>query len=58
MQFSTSEVEKLQAQLKEIDESRVDGKFLVPDGSVAAGSDQVSETLKRCLLWSEIVLER
>lgn len=56
--FSTSEVEKLQAQLKEIDELRVDGKFLTAQGNVAAGSDEVSETLRRCLAWSEIVLER
>ncbi|KAK3942236.1 hypothetical protein QBC46DRAFT_380367 [Diplogelasinospora grovesii] len=56
--FSTSEVQKLQAQLKEIDESRVDGKFVGPDGKPLAGSDAESELLKRCLLWSDIVLER
>jgi hypothetical protein len=56
--FSASEVEKLRAQAREIDEKRVDGKFLTPDGNVAAGSDEVSETLRRCLAWSDIVLER
>jgi hypothetical protein len=57
-QFSTTEVQKLQAQLKEIDESRVDGKFLGPDGSPAAGGDEVADLLERCLQWSDIVLER
>jgi hypothetical protein len=51
-------VEKLQAQLKEIDESRVDGKFLNASGQPAAGSDEVSDLLRKCLLWSDIVLER
>jgi hypothetical protein len=51
-------VTKLQNQLKEIDAKRVDGKFLTADGQVAAGSDEVSEHLERCLMWSEIVLER
>ncbi|PQE10224.1 hypothetical protein CJF32_00000736 [Rutstroemia sp. NJR-2017a WRK4] len=56
--FSSTEVTKLQNQLKEIDAKRVDGKFLTADGQVAAGSDEVSEHLERCLMWSEIVLER
>ncbi|KAK1770888.1 hypothetical protein QBC33DRAFT_220553 [Phialemonium atrogriseum] len=56
--FSTSEVEKYRDQLKEIDDSRVEGKFLGPDGNAARGSDEVSELLQRCLRWSEIVLER
>ncbi|PQE03714.1 hypothetical protein CJF30_00006428 [Rutstroemia sp. NJR-2017a BBW] len=46
------------AKLKEIDAKRVDGKFLTADGQVAAGSDEVSEHLERCLMWSEVVLER
>jgi len=57
-QFSAIEVQKLQAQLKEIDEQRKDGKFLKADGSVAEGSDEVSDLLWRCLRWAEIVLER
>lgn len=57
-QFSTSEVEKLQAQIKEIDEMRKDGKFVSEDGSAVPGSDEVSELLGRCLLWSQIVLDR
>ncbi|OIW23466.1 hypothetical protein CONLIGDRAFT_128597 [Coniochaeta ligniaria NRRL 30616] len=56
--FSSTEVQKLQAQLKEIDEQRKDGKFVSEDGSVLAGSDEVADLLQRCLLWSEIVLDR
>ncbi|KAK0708791.1 hypothetical protein B0T21DRAFT_298364 [Apiosordaria backusii] len=56
--FATSEVQKLQAKLKEIDESRVDGKFVDEEGNVLRGSDQVSTLLARCLRWSDIVLER
>ena len=57
-QFPETEVRKLNAQLKDIDASRVDGNFLTESGKVASGSDQVSETLRRCLLWGEIVLEK
>lgn len=56
--FHAHEVEKLQAQLKEIDAQRQDGKFVTADGQVVKGSDQVSELLVRCLEWSQIVLER
>ncbi|KAL2278952.1 hypothetical protein FJTKL_14101 [Diaporthe vaccinii] len=56
--FNTSEVKKLQAQLKEIDTQRQDGKFLTADGQVAKGSNVVSELLNRVLMWSDIVLER
>lgn len=56
--FSTSEVQKLQAQLKEIDASRVDGKFVNVEGKVLQGSDEVADLLRRCLLWSDIVLDR
>ncbi|KAJ9130407.1 DUF2408 domain-containing protein [Coniochaeta hoffmannii] len=56
--FSSTEVQKLQAQLIEIDEQRKDGKFVASDGSVIAGSDEVADLLQRCLLWSQIVLER
>ncbi|KAH8685508.1 hypothetical protein BGZ60DRAFT_395341 [Tricladium varicosporioides] len=56
--FSTSEVQKLQEQAKEIDTLRVDGKFVTASGEVPAGNDEVCELLKKCLLWSNIVLER
>ncbi len=57
-QFSTSEVEKLQAQLKEIDELRVDGKFVSVTGEVPVGNEETCELLDKCLLWSGIVLQR
>ncbi|KAL2021799.1 hypothetical protein VTK56DRAFT_6573 [Thermocarpiscus australiensis] len=56
--FSVSEVQKLQAKLKEIDESRVNGKFVDAEGRELRGSDLVSDLLGRCLAWSDIVLER
>lgn len=48
----------MQDQLKEIDSTRTDGKFLTTSGEVAQGNDEVSELLTRCLHWSEIVLTR
>lgn len=51
-------MEKLRAQMKEIEASRVDGKFVGPDGQPANGSDEVSELLHRCQRWFEVVLER
>lgn len=36
----------------------MDGHFRGEDGSVLAGSDEVEDLLRRCLLWSDIVLER
>jgi hypothetical protein len=56
--FSNTEVQRLQDQLKEIDNQRVDGKFVTASGEVPVGNEEVSELLRRCLLWSEIVLER
>ncbi|TLD30706.1 hypothetical protein PspLS_02709 [Pyricularia sp. CBS 133598] len=56
--FSSSEVVKLQTELKEIDARRVDGNFVDDNGNVARGSDAVSTLLKRCLEWTEIVLDR
>ncbi|KAK1756836.1 hypothetical protein QBC47DRAFT_377776 [Echria macrotheca] len=56
--FSATEVQKLQAQLKEIEGKLVDGKFVDAEGSVLEGSDKVSDLLTRVLHWSDIVLER
>lgn len=56
--FSTSEVQKLQAQLKEIDASRVNGQFVGADGNILEGSEKVADLLNRVLKWSDIVLER
>ncbi len=56
--FSTIEVQKLQAQIKEVDDKRVDGKFVSVSGEVLAGNDETCELLRKCQLWSNIVLER
>ena len=36
----------------------MDGKFVDSEGQPLSGSEEVSELLKRCLVWSDIVLER
>ena len=36
----------------------VDGKFVGADGIVPTGQEIVDPLLDRCILWSEIVLER
>ncbi|TGO15263.1 hypothetical protein BTUL_0042g00330 [Botrytis tulipae] len=56
--FSTTEVTKLQNQIKEIDSQRVDGKFVTATGETPPGNDEVCEYLERCLKWAEVVLER
>ncbi|RAL65295.1 hypothetical protein DID88_000863 [Monilinia fructigena] len=56
--FSTTEVTRLQTQLKEIDAQRVDGKFVTVSGETPAGNDEVCGHLERCLKWAESVLER
>lgn len=56
--FSTSEVQKLQAQAKEIDAQRVDGNFVTAAGEVPVGNDVVCALLNKCLIWSGTVLER
>ena len=57
-QFSMTEVQKFQSKLKDINETMVDGKFVGPEGNELRGSEVVSTLLGRCLLWSDIVLER
>ncbi|EGY13551.1 uncharacterized protein VDAG_00233 [Verticillium dahliae VdLs.17] len=56
--FSASEVKSLRAQLKEIDEKVKANKYLTVDGRQPAGSEDVDFLLRKCLLWSDIVLER
>ncbi|PMD27176.1 hypothetical protein NA56DRAFT_640914 [Hyaloscypha hepaticicola] len=56
--FSTSEVQQLQSQAKEIDAQRVDGRFMSASGEVPPGNQEVCELLNKCLSWSAIVLER
>jgi len=56
--FSAHEVQKLQSQLKDIESSLVDGKFVDVEGNTLEGSDAETDLLKRCLRWSDLVLER
>ncbi|KAM7185833.1 Protein of unknown function (DUF2408) domain containing protein [Rhypophila sp. PSN 637] len=57
-QFSSTEVQRLQAQAKEIDETRVDGNFVNSEGKVLNGSAKVAVLLEKCIQWSDIVLEK
>lgn len=45
-------------QILDVGEQRKDGKFLAADGTEPPGGDEVCELYKRCLKWSDIVLER
>ena len=57
-QFSVTEVQKLKSKLQEIDDTLVDGNFVSPEGKEYRGSELVSGLVRRCLQWSDIVLER
>ncbi|KAI6784094.1 uncharacterized protein J7T54_004640 [Emericellopsis cladophorae] len=56
--FSTSEMEKLRAQLLQVGEMRTNGNFCSPDGTAASGADEVLDLYERCVKWSDMVLER
>ncbi|KAI4167585.1 MAG: hypothetical protein LQ343_007083 [Gyalolechia ehrenbergii] len=56
--FPIGEVQGFQDQLREIQASMVDGKFLAENSTTPAGQHVVTELLNRCLKWSEIVLTR
>ncbi|KAK4158561.1 hypothetical protein C8A00DRAFT_10734 [Chaetomidium leptoderma] len=56
--FSLTEIQKFKSKLKEIEDSLVDGKFVDAEGTELRGSGAVAELLRRCLMWSDIVLER
>ena len=56
--FPTAEVLAFQDQLKQMQATMVDGKFLGTSGTAPEGQDIVVGLLDRCLLWAEIVLER
>ena len=58
IQFPIAEVEGFRDQLKGIQGTMVDGKFLAEDGTAPAGQAIVVGLLDRCLLWSDIVLTR
>ncbi|GKT44929.1 UPF0664 stress-induced protein [Colletotrichum spaethianum] len=57
-QFSSSEVQKLQAQLREIDEQSKEGKFVTADGGVPAGSEEMAALLEKCLRWSDVLIAK
>lgn len=48
----------LREQLKKIENTLKDGKFVDADGNVQAGSDDLKLLMERCWRWTEIVLER
>ena len=52
------EVEGFRDQLKEIQATMVEGKFLADDSTTPKGQDIVIGLLERCTLWTGIVLER
>ncbi|KAI4136715.1 MAG: hypothetical protein LQ341_005485, partial [Variospora aurantia] len=56
--FPTAEVQSFQDQLREVQATMVDGKFLGDDGTAPAGQHVATELLHRCLKWSELVLAR
>ena len=58
VQFPAAEVEGFREQLKEIQGTMVNGKFLAEDSTTPAGQAIVVELLDRCFLWSGIVLTR
>ena len=58
VQFPTADVEGFRDQLKEIQGTMVDGKFLGEDSTTPTGQTIVAGLLDRCFLWSDIVLTR
>jgi hypothetical protein len=51
-------VNNLREQLKKIENTQRDGKFVDAEGNVQAGSDDLKSLMDRCWRWTEIVLER
>ncbi|KAL4990502.1 hypothetical protein BDW68DRAFT_194466 [Aspergillus falconensis] len=56
--FSAAEVNALRDQLKKIEDSMKDGKFVDANGNVLDNQEEVKLLLQRCWRWTEIVLER
>ncbi|KAI1365748.1 hypothetical protein F5Y08DRAFT_327796 [Xylaria arbuscula] len=56
--FHAKDIHKFELQLNEIDEMRKDGNFVDEQGSVLQGSEGVVSLLKRCQLYTGVVLER
>lgn len=58
-QFPVAEVEGYLSQIKEIDATRVDGKFVSEDGGIpGTGQDILDTLLKRCYIVAENALEK
>ena len=58
LQFPASEVEIFREQLNEIKGTMIEGKFIGADGTAPAGQEIVAGLLEKCLMWSDIVLDR
>lgn len=56
--FVPKDIHKFEQQLKEIDETRKDGKFVDAKGDTLQGSDEVTALLERCQMYTGVVLER
>ncbi|KAH0543810.1 hypothetical protein FGG08_001849 [Glutinoglossum americanum] len=56
--FPTAEVKGFQSQLKDIEDSKVDGNFVTADGAIPAGQQILDELLSRCQKWADTVLDR
>jgi hypothetical protein len=56
--FPTQEVEDFQEELRKMDASLVDGKFVVSGDSDPRGQEITVGLLHRCLLWADITLEK
>ncbi|KAL8976258.1 MAG: hypothetical protein Q9205_007697, partial [Flavoplaca limonia] len=56
--FPKGEIQGFQDQLREIQATMVDGKFVAENSTTPAGQNVATELLDRCLKWSEIVLSR
>ena len=51
-------MKRLQQELFDLGDLRVDGKFCAHDGTIPPGSKEVSDVYNLCHKWSEMVLER
>ncbi|KAI9737740.1 MAG: hypothetical protein M1834_009108 [Cirrosporium novae-zelandiae] len=56
--FPVGEVKAFQDQLRQMEATMVDGKFIGENGTIPHGQELVGDLLKRCLYWSDMVLER
>jgi hypothetical protein len=57
-QTKPEDIVKVQLQLKDVENKKVEGHFRDEDGSILTGSDQVSTLLARCQHYAEVVKER